>query len=33
MVVGTKEDDFIDKIFITNTHNYILYFSNHKHIY
>ncbi len=30
---ATKEDDFIDSLFIANTHNYILCFSNHGRVY
>ena len=29
----TKEDDFIENLFIANTHNYILCFSNHGRVY
>ena len=30
---GTKEDDFIDRLFIANTHDYILCFSNRGRVY
>jgi len=30
---STKEDDFIDRMFIANTHNYILCFSNRGRVY
>ena len=30
---ATKEDDFIDNLFIANTHDYILCFSNHGQVY
>ena len=30
---ATKEDDFIEKLFIANTHNYILCFSNRGRVY
>jgi DNA gyrase subunit A len=30
---GTKEDDFIDRMFIANTHDYILCFSNRGRVY
>ncbi|HEX5339127.1 MAG TPA: DNA gyrase C-terminal beta-propeller domain-containing protein, partial [Gallionella sp.] len=30
---ATKEDDFIDSLFIANTHNYILCFSNYGRVY
>ena len=30
---GTKEDDFIDQLFIANTHDYILCFSNRGRVY
>ena len=30
---ATKEDDFIDNLFIANTHNYILCFSNRGRVY
>jgi len=30
---ATKEDDFIDSLFIANTHNYILCFSSHGRVY
>src|SRR5215213_5995795 len=29
----TKEDDFVEKLFIANTHDYILCFSNHGRVY
>jgi DNA gyrase subunit A len=31
--MGTKEDDFIDHLFIANTHDYILCFSNRGRVY
>ena len=30
---ATKEDDFIDRLFIANTHDYILCFSNRGRVY
>jgi DNA gyrase subunit A len=30
---GTKEDDFVDRMFIANTHDYILCFSNRGRVY
>lgn len=30
---ATKEDDFIDKMFVANTHDYILCFSSHGQVY
>jgi len=30
---ATKEDDFIDNLFIANTHDYVLCFSNHGRLY
>jgi len=33
MAAATKEDDFIEKLFIANTHNYVLCFSNKGKLY
>lgn len=33
MAAGTKEDDFIDKMFVANTHDYILCFSSRGRVY
>ncbi len=33
VAAGTKEDDFIDHLFIANTHDHILCFSNHGRVY
>lgn len=30
---ATKEDDFIDKLFVANTHDYVLCFSSHGRVY
>jgi len=33
LATSNKEDDFVDNLFIANTHNYILCFSNHGQVY
>jgi len=30
---GTKDDDFVEQLFTTNTHNYLLFFSNKGRVY
>ncbi len=31
--MGTKEDDFVQNLFVTNSHNYLLFFSNKGKVY